>query len=139
MHLLKRPVADAIYKMKLEKTRAWKNTQLAAIPHPVSSIIYTDEDVTIGKDLTNFISMVRRLEKAKHTVGLFKDTGTSRGELHTGVVVVFPGEATERCLQGWATGLTLHAEEEVRIHEAIQVYWAAHPKVKAEWDRAEAK
>jgi len=106
LHLVKRPVAKNVFKMKLEKARAWLNVKVAAIPHPVSSIIYTDEDVVIGKNLRNFVSVIRELEKAKHTLALFRDTGTAAGELHTGVVAMFPGPATDRCLQAWGKKLT---------------------------------
>jgi len=112
LHFIKRPVVKDIYKMKMEKTRGWLNVKNAAIPHPVSSIIYTDEDVVIGKDLTNFVQMVRQTEKLKHTLGLFRDTGASAGELHTGVVVMFPGESTEQCMQSWAKHLAKNGRQQ---------------------------
>jgi len=112
LHFIKRPVVKDIYKMKMEKTRGWLNVKNAAIPHPVSSIIYTDEDVVIGKDLTNFVQMVRQTEKLKHTLGLFRDTGASAGELHTGVVVMFPGENTELCMQSWAKHLAKNGRQQ---------------------------
>merc|ERR1719389_442622 len=111
--------------MKNEKTRAWENVRNAAIPHPVSSIIYTDEDIVIASDLyqrsepapgqepehekdgtvhkvPGFMQTVRALEKkGDHPLALFKDHGRSAGELHTGVVVIFPGEQTEECLGTW--------------------------------------
>jgi len=118
VHLMKRPKVGSIYKMKMEKTRAWQNMQLAEIPHPVSSIIYTDEDVTFAKDLTDFVSMVRSLEDQKHTLALFRDTGTSAGELHTGVVVVFPGEATDRCLQMWGKNLKKVTAQKIAARRA---------------------
>jgi len=70
--------------MKLEKARAFHNMKVADIPHPISSIIYTDEDIVIGKDLGEFVSLVRSIEHDKWTLALFKDTGLSAGELHTG-------------------------------------------------------
>jgi len=106
VHLVKRPLAHSINKMKLEKARAWLNLKNAAIPHPVSSVIYTDEDVVIGKNIANFVGVIRELEKAKHTLALFRDTGSAAGELHTGVVAMFPGEATDKCLQAWGKKLT---------------------------------
>jgi len=105
IHLVKRPFQNRIYLMKMEKTRAWLNVKNAAIPHPVTSIIYTDEDIVIGKDLASFINVVRESEKAKHTLGLFADNGNSDDSLHTGVVVMFPGEATDLCLQAWGKSL----------------------------------
>jgi len=126
VHLMKRPKTGSIYKMKMEKTRAWQNVQLAAIPHPVSSIIYTDEDVTIGKDLTDFVSLVRSLEDQKHTLALFKDTGDSAGQLHTGVVVVFPGEATDQCLQMWGKNL-----KRITMEKIMQKREKAFKKEKA--------
>merc|ERR1719160_1378807 len=49
VHIVIRPPANTINKMKLEKARAWINIKVAAIPHPVSSIVYTDEDIVIAK------------------------------------------------------------------------------------------
>jgi hypothetical protein len=106
LHVIKRPHTGDINKMKLEKARAWLNIKNAQIPHRVTSIIYTDEDVVIGKDLTAFASEVKALEAQKHTLALFRDTGASAGELHTGVVVMFPGQHTDQCLQSWAKHLT---------------------------------
>jgi len=101
IHIVKRPTTKNINKMKLEKARAWVNLKVAALPHNPSSIIYTDEDVIVAKDLKEFMGLVRELEKAKHTLALFRDTGASAGELHTGVVIIFPGVHTEDCLQAW--------------------------------------
>jgi len=106
IHMMKRPSHKAIWRMKMEKTRAWENVKLAAVPHAVSSIIYTDEDLVIGKDLTEFVSIVRDTEKESRTLALFRDTGASKGQLHTGVVVIFPGEKTEACLVAWGKHLT---------------------------------
>merc|ERR1719235_1740657 len=106
IHMVKRPHTGNINKMKQEKARAWLNMQVAQIPHPVSSIVYTDEDIVIGKNLDRFMVQVRQLEQAKHTLALFRDTGKSKGELHTGIVVMFPGKATDECLQAWAKHLT---------------------------------
>merc|ERR1719160_363847 len=92
--------------MKLEKARGWLNVRVANIPFNVSSIVYTDEDVVIGKDLTQFMKYVRSLEPLNHTLALFRDTGKSAGELHTGVVVMFPGRGTDECLQAWGKKLT---------------------------------
>jgi hypothetical protein len=106
LHMVKRPNAHSINMMKLEKARGWLNVKVAEIPHPVTSIVYTDEDVVIGKDLTFFMREVRTLETQKHTLALFRDTGASAGELHTGVVVMFPGTHTDQCLQAWGKKLT---------------------------------
>jgi hypothetical protein len=92
--------------MKLEKARAWLNVKAARIPKPVSAIVYTDEDVVIGKELSNFLNEVQSLKDAKHTLALFRDTGASAGQLHTGVVVMYPGAHTDQCLQSWGKKLT---------------------------------
>jgi hypothetical protein len=68
LHMVKRPNAHSINMMKLEKARGWLNVKVAEIPHPVTSIVYTDEDVVIGKDLTFFMREVRTLETLKHTL-----------------------------------------------------------------------
>eukprot|EP00746_Dinoflagellata_sp_MGD_P150696 gnl/MRDRNA2_/MRDRNA2_82515_c0_seq3.p1 gnl/MRDRNA2_/MRDRNA2_82515_c0~~gnl/MRDRNA2_/MRDRNA2_82515_c0_seq3.p1 ORF type:complete len:244 (+),score=56.31 gnl/MRDRNA2_/MRDRNA2_82515_c0_seq3:2-733(+) len=80
--------------------------QVAEIPQPVTSIVYTDEDVAIGKPLGKFMEMVQNLETQNHTLALFRDTGAAAGELHTGVVVMFPGPYTDECLQAWGKKLT---------------------------------
>merc|ERR1719265_2962201 len=49
--------------------------------------------------------MIRSLEGQGNTLALFKDTGVTYGELHTGVVAIFPGEATETCLSEWSKKL----------------------------------
>eukprot|EP00746_Dinoflagellata_sp_MGD_P158049 gnl/MRDRNA2_/MRDRNA2_86373_c0_seq9.p1 gnl/MRDRNA2_/MRDRNA2_86373_c0~~gnl/MRDRNA2_/MRDRNA2_86373_c0_seq9.p1 ORF type:complete len:111 (+),score=24.54 gnl/MRDRNA2_/MRDRNA2_86373_c0_seq9:139-471(+) len=49
---------------------------------------------------------VKQLANLKHTLALFQDTGASAGELHTGIVVMFPGTHTDACLQSWAKKLT---------------------------------
>jgi len=105
LHIVKRPAADSINKMKLEKARAWHNIAVAKIPHVVSSVIYTDEDVVIGKDVSNFVTMIKETEKLKHTVAVFRDLGTTYGELHTGVVVMYAGKRTQKCLQAWGWNL----------------------------------
>jgi hypothetical protein len=122
IHMLKRPVVKKVYYMKLEKSRAWTNVKNAGISHPVSSIIYTDEDIVIAKDLKNFVSTVRELEKAKHTLALFRDTGKSFGQLHTGVVVMFPGEHTDACLARWGKKLVSKGKAAIaRGHRALDV------------------
>lgn len=109
VHMVKRPLTNDINKMKLEKARAFLNINHAQIPYKVTSVVYTDEDVVIGKDLTEFLKYVRSLEGLNHTLALFRDTGKSAGELHTGVVVMFPGKGTDECLQAWGKKLT-HVE-----------------------------
>eukprot|EP00746_Dinoflagellata_sp_MGD_P155666 gnl/MRDRNA2_/MRDRNA2_85493_c1_seq1.p1 gnl/MRDRNA2_/MRDRNA2_85493_c1~~gnl/MRDRNA2_/MRDRNA2_85493_c1_seq1.p1 ORF type:complete len:454 (+),score=111.75 gnl/MRDRNA2_/MRDRNA2_85493_c1_seq1:100-1461(+) len=106
IHIVKRPEARTINKMKLEKARAWANMGVARVPHKISSIIYTDEDIVIAKDLRSFLLQIRQLETQGHTLALFRDTGKSAGELHTGIVAIFPGAATNRCLREWGKKLT---------------------------------
>merc|ERR1719335_1886475 len=126
IHMVKRPHTGNINKMKQEKARAWLNMKVAQVPHPVSSIIYTDEDIIIGQNLGTFMSHVRSLEGRSHTLALFRDTGKSAGELHTGVVVMFPGKQTDECLQAWAKHLTgnkigsAQFMEEVATEEALE-------------------
>eukprot|EP00746_Dinoflagellata_sp_MGD_P156600 gnl/MRDRNA2_/MRDRNA2_85899_c0_seq5.p1 gnl/MRDRNA2_/MRDRNA2_85899_c0~~gnl/MRDRNA2_/MRDRNA2_85899_c0_seq5.p1 ORF type:complete len:381 (+),score=85.71 gnl/MRDRNA2_/MRDRNA2_85899_c0_seq5:89-1231(+) len=126
IHLVKRPHTKEIYKMKLEKTRAWANVRLAAIPHAVSSIIYTDEDIVVGKNLDKFMATVRSLEEKNHPVALFRDTGTSAGELHTGIVVIFPGQVAEACLQSWGKKLTTTAIARIEAAQARKNPWMRH-------------
>jgi hypothetical protein len=106
LHIVKRPHTGNILKIKLEKARAWINTRNAGIEGEVGLIIYTDEDIVIGKDLTNFVKEAKSYVPNKHTLALFRDTGKSKGELHTGVVVIYNYPHAERCLQEWGQTLT---------------------------------
>jgi hypothetical protein len=106
VHIVKRPSVHKVIHMKLEKARAWLNINTAEIPHPVSSIIYTDEDIVMAKPLNNFVSLVRTVEKGRYTLACFEDQGVSKGEIHTGVVVMFPTQASEGCLRAWGKKLT---------------------------------
>eukprot|EP00746_Dinoflagellata_sp_MGD_P156596 gnl/MRDRNA2_/MRDRNA2_85899_c0_seq1.p1 gnl/MRDRNA2_/MRDRNA2_85899_c0~~gnl/MRDRNA2_/MRDRNA2_85899_c0_seq1.p1 ORF type:complete len:427 (+),score=104.79 gnl/MRDRNA2_/MRDRNA2_85899_c0_seq1:89-1369(+) len=117
VHLVKRPHTSTTYKMKIEKARAWANVEAAQIPHPVSSIIYTDEDIVIGRSLNRFLYRVRQLEEKKHSLALFKDTGTSAGELHTGIVVIFKGQTSDDCLQQWGSILTKTAKGRIEARK----------------------
>lgn len=108
-HIVKRPYANTINKMKLEKSRAFVNLQQAAIPHPVSSIIYCDEDIVVGKDVNYFADgVVRHLENHndKFTLAVFKDNGVSAGQLHTGIVVIFNQPYSDQCIQAWGGRLS---------------------------------
>eukprot|EP00746_Dinoflagellata_sp_MGD_P158047 gnl/MRDRNA2_/MRDRNA2_86373_c0_seq6.p1 gnl/MRDRNA2_/MRDRNA2_86373_c0~~gnl/MRDRNA2_/MRDRNA2_86373_c0_seq6.p1 ORF type:complete len:155 (+),score=18.14 gnl/MRDRNA2_/MRDRNA2_86373_c0_seq6:52-516(+) len=98
LQVIKRPHTGNVLKMKLEKARAWLNIQVARIPHTVSSIVYTDEDIVIAANLDRFLGVVTQLTSYKYTLALFRDTGASVGELHTGIVVMFPGTHTDACL-----------------------------------------
>lgn len=108
-HIVRRPHADSINKMKLEKARAWHNIEAAKLPRPVAFIMYTDEDIVIAKDVHNFMGeYVTRiaLHPNKFTIALFQDTGKSQGELHTGIVAIFPTPGTVECLSAWGKKLT---------------------------------
>lgn len=108
-HIVKRPFANTINKMKLEKSRAFDNLKQAAIPHPVSSIIYSDEDIVVGKDVNYFADgVVRHLENHndKFTLAVFRDNGVSAGQLHTGIVVIFNQPYSDKCIQAWGKKLS---------------------------------
>jgi len=105
LHIVKRPIAKSINHMKLEKARAWLNVKKAEIPFPVSFIVYTDEDVVITKSVSSFMMECRKLARDSHTLALFRDTGKSMGELHTGVVVIFDSVGSDQCLQAWGKNL----------------------------------
>lgn len=106
LHIVKRPSVNSVLKMKLEKARAFLNLKVAQIPYKVSSVVYTDEDIVFGYPVASFMQEVRTLEPLKHTLALFRDTGYTRGQLHTGIVVMFPTERTDKCLQAWGQKLT---------------------------------
>jgi len=119
IHLLKRPTQKFIFKMKMEKTRAWINVRNARLPREVSSVIHTDEDIVFGKSLNKFMGILHQIEQESHTLALFEDKGTTKGQLHTGVVVMFPGEQTDKCLVSWSKhlhGVTQEAINNGRKH-----------------------
>jgi hypothetical protein len=106
LHIVKRPHTGNINKMKLEKARGWINVRTAKIPYDVSMIVYTDEDIVIGRDVHHFVKEAEALIPNKHTLALFRDTGKSAGELHTGVVVMYNSQHPETCMQQWGKKLT---------------------------------
>lgn len=106
LHVMKRPTVTSVLRMKLEKARAWINIGNAAIPGKVGMIVYTDEDVVIGKDVNNFVQQAKTFIPLKHTLALFRDIGKSAGELHTGIVVMYNNPHTVQCLREWGLRLT---------------------------------
>merc|ERR1712224_62557 len=90
--------------MKAEKAKAWPN--IKEIGLDPSMIIYTDQDIVFGQDIQEVIDEVKALEPG-HTLALFKDQGASKGELHSGIVFMLPGELAEKCLADWALKIPL--------------------------------
>lgn len=103
LHVVKVAPTENVREMKFQKAKAWENIELARIPHPVSSIVYVDMDVVMAKPLDEFVPYVRALEGQGHTLALFRDTGTTgdTSTIHTGVVIIFRGDATDKCLAKW--------------------------------------
>jgi len=88
-------------EFKRQKQLVWNHTDEAQFNHEVSSVVYTDEDIVFGKDLTNAMKDIRETEKHHYTLSLFQDQGHSSGELHTGIVVSYPTNRSKACLAGW--------------------------------------
>lgn len=102
IYIVKARNTDDVREMKAQKTMAFKNIGVAQIEHPVSSAIYMDEDMVVGKNLDEFLSFVRAKEQdGQNFLSVFNDVGHSQGELHTGVIVMHPGEKLEKCMQAW--------------------------------------
>jgi len=88
-------------EFKRQKQLVWNHTDEAQFNHEVSSVVYTDEDIVFGKDLTDAMKDIRETEKHHYTLSLFQDQGHSSGELHTGIVVSYPTNRSKACLAGW--------------------------------------
>lgn len=123
VHILKVKKPRSVRGIKMHKSKAWDNLQLAQIKHPVSSIIYTDTDVIIGRDLSSFMAYEKSLEKKQHTLALFPDTGGASWEggngqagVHTGVVVMFPSKNSKACLKEWGQQLGGGSDDPSPIH-----------------------
>jgi len=127
IHILKVKKAQSVRSIKMHKSRVWTNLKAAKIEHPVSSAIYTDTDVVIGKDLRSWLSYERSLEKKGHTLALFPDPGGAAGEgglaaaasggsVHTGVVVMFPTKDSQACLKEWGDQVGGGSEDPTPLH-----------------------
>lgn len=122
VHIVKVPKARSVRGIKLHKSKAWKNVASAKIDHPVSSLIYTDTDVVIGKDLQSFLAYEKSIEKQQHTLALFPDSGSasweggSQGAVHTGVVVMFPTKISQECLKDWGNNVGGGSDDPKPIH-----------------------
>jgi len=120
LHVIKRPHTGNVLKMKLEKARAWINLRNSGIEGKVGLIVYTDEDIVMGKDVHNFVAEATSYVPDKHTLALFRDTGRSEGELHTGVVVIYNSEHAQMCLKAWGKQLTGLDIDEWRNEHDVQ-------------------
>jgi hypothetical protein len=126
VYVIKQPTTQDVKKMKQEKAMAWIN--IRAIGLNPSHIIYTDQDIVFGMDVFSIVTLARILEGKGYTMALFIDQGVTKGQLHTGILFMYPGEATDKCLADWAVeimktsaspyhGFTQEAEEEAEEPE----------------------
>jgi len=92
---------------KMQKQLVWSHIEGSKFSHPVSAVIYTDEDIVFGKDLSEAIAAIRTTESGDYALSLFDDQGNSarKHELHTGVVVSYPTEKSKDCLAAWMKNL----------------------------------
>lgn len=122
VHILKVKKPRSVRGIKMHKSKAWANLANAKIDHEVSSIIYTDTDVVIGKDLRSFMAYAKSLETKEHTLALFPDTGGAAWEggesigVHTGVVVMFPTKKSQECLKEWGQHVGGGSDDPAPIH-----------------------
>merc|ERR1719198_1784109 len=115
VHVLKVKKPRSVRGIKLHKSKVWGNLEMAKIEHTVSSVVYTDTDVVIGRDLRSFMAYEKSLERKQLTLALFPDmgganweggvesiaTGGKVGSLHTGIVIMFPNKHSQACLKEW--------------------------------------
>jgi len=130
VHILKVAKPRSVRGIKLHKSKAWANMENAKIEHPVSSIIYTDTDVVIGRPLSSFMAYQKSLEKKQFTLALFPEmgganweggaesiaTGGMKGSVHTGVVVMFPTKHSQACLKEWGNWVGGGSDDPKPIH-----------------------
>lgn len=122
VHILKVKKPRSVRGIKMHKSKAWDNLAKAKIDHEVSSVLYTDTDVIIGKDLSSFMAYEKSLEKKEHTLALFPDIGGASWEgdgknaVHTGVVVMFPTKHSRACLKEWGESLGGGSDDPKPIH-----------------------
>jgi len=102
VYMVKVATTSDVKAMKQHKAKAWQNIRIAGLKP--SYIVYTDQDIVIGDDLKAFLQTVDELvvPDATPLLALFVDQGVTKGQLHTGIVVMFPGDKTETCLNEWA-------------------------------------
>merc|ERR1719313_3070806 len=119
IHILKVKTARSVLGIKMHKSKAWSNVAQAKIEHPVSSIVYTDTDVVVAQPIHEWLSYEKSLEKQGYTLAVFPDIGQLRDEsqnLHTGVVVMFPTQASKTCIHSWGQHLGGGSDDPAPIH-----------------------
>jgi hypothetical protein len=95
VYFIKAKATTSVKMMKQEKAMAWINIREVGL-NP-TYIIHTDQDIVFGKDVNKIVGTVNALEPG-HTMALFRDQGVTKGQLHTGIIFVMPGENTDKCL-----------------------------------------
>jgi hypothetical protein len=126
VYVIKQPTTQDVKKMKQEKAMAWIN--IRAIGLNPSHIIHTDQDIVFGRDVWEIVNRARGLEGKGHAMALFIDQGVTKGQLHTGILFMYPGEATDKCLADWAVqimktsaskyhGFSQEADEPLEVEE----------------------
>jgi len=119
IHILKVKTPQSVLGIKMHKGKAWSNLKLAKVDHAVSSIVYTDTDVIVAKDVNHWLAYAKSLETKKFTLALFPDLGQLEDftqNLHTGVVVMFPTKASQICIQAWSRQLGGGSDDPAPIH-----------------------
>jgi len=101
VYMVKVPTTTNVKEMKQQKAKAWQNIRTVGLKP--SYIVHTDQDIVFGDELKSFLQTVDVLDVTGDTpnLALFVDQGVTKGQLHTGIVVMFPGEKTETCLNEW--------------------------------------
>jgi len=101
VYFLKLATTKNVREMKEQKSMAWKN--MAKLGLNPSFIVYTDQDIVFGNDVNHVIRDAKaNLQGRGYTMALFRDQGQSKGEMHTGIIFMFPSQATDKCLEEWS-------------------------------------
>jgi len=139
VYMVKVKSTTNIKEMKSQKAKAWTNIRAAGLKPRY--IVHTDQDIVFGSELKAFLQNVDVLEVTDATplLALFVDQGVTKGQLHTGIVVMFPGNKTETCLNDWgAKILTTHSTKYKGLKESQEEIAEWKDKKSASVDKKSA-
>merc|ERR1712100_642321 len=103
--------------MKQEKAKALENVQNIGLQP--SFVVHTDQDIVFAEDVNPVVNEVNQLEPG-YTMALFNDQGVSKGQLHTGIIFLFPGNTTNACLAQWGEKILTTASS------SYKGFWEEH-------------
>lgn len=104
IYLTIHPETHNVMEMKRQKTEAFNYAKKVGLQPRY--IVYTDQDILMGQNFDKFFEEVNKMAQDPPTVALFKDKGSSKGQLHTGVMVFFNTPETATCLADWSKAVS---------------------------------